>query len=261
MITLYLGTSIQPNQEMDVHVASPEDYVTARQAIRDVLISGVDLCIHVTDAVIQNWFWDLEGQPGFQMFTLDPRQELERRLDVLLPETITADVIKQLELLNEETPTEPVEDVTQWIAAKCLDAVWSEEQPGRDHIKALIVWFINRDISQVPSMLWIVIEERLRIWEEQTSGSLKSLYTALRVQPAETTEFLCAWDALSTYPTNVRKSWLERLGWYSPERERIATGLEGLAHNPAVEDELKSLVIPYWNQRLNQRYKEAMHAG
>jgi len=261
VITLYRGLASQPAHEVDIRVASPEDYVAARRAIRDASISGVDLCIHVTDAVIQNWFWDLEGQAGFWMITIDPRQELERRLDVLLPETITAGVIEQLELLNEESPAEPVEDATQWIAAKRLGAIWSEEQPGKDHVRALILWFTDRDISQVPSVLWIVIEERLRIWEEQASGSLRSLYAALRLQPAETIEFLCAWDALSSYPPNVRKSWLERLGWYNSERERLAAGLDALAPNPAVDEELRSLVIPYWNQRLSHRFEEAMHAG
>ena len=261
MITLYRGAASQLAQETDISVTSTEDYVAARRAIRDALISGADLHIYVTDAVIQNWFWDLEGHPDFQIFAFDPRQELEIKLGVSLPETITADVIEELDLLREEDPPEPVADATQWIAAKCLTAIWSEEQPSKNHLRALTGWFVNQHISQVPSALWIVIEERLQIWEELSHGSLKSIYAALRIQPAETVEFLCAWDALSGYPPTVRESWLEHLGWYTPERECLAIGLDGLPPNPAVDEELKSLVIPYWNQRLKQIFEKVTHAG
>jgi hypothetical protein len=261
VIRLYRGAANQPDQDADIRVTSAVDYIVARRAIRSALISGADLHIHVTDAVIQNWFWDLEGHPDFQMFTIDPRQELEKKLGVSLPQTITVEVIGELDLLSEEAPAEPVADATQWIAAKRLDVIWSEEQPGKDHIRTLIAWLVDHDISELSSGLWIVIEEQLRLWEQQSSGTLKRLYAALRLQPAETVQFLCAWDALSSYPGNVRKTWLERLGWHTPERERLAAGLDSLPPNPTVNEAVKSLVIPYWNQRLKQRFEKVKHAG
>ena len=90
MITLCKGSTSKFNQAPDIIVASPESYVDARRAIREAMISGKDLCIQVIDAVIQNWFWDLEECVVFQELILDSRKELERRLDVLEYRSCTA---------------------------------------------------------------------------------------------------------------------------------------------------------------------------
>ena len=260
MITLYCGgSSQQEGQQADLLVSSVHDYVAAREAIRNSLVSGTDLEILISNTVIQNWFWDLAEYKAFRIYDQDLRHELTKKLGVTLPDKITSGLIEELDLLSEEDPNESVLAATQWIAEKRLDAVWSQEYPSKEHIRTLIDWYVSQDISQISSEIWIVIEEQLSRWAEITSGSLKKLYSALRIDPTDIVNFLCAWDALSSYPPGVRETWLESIGWYTDDREGLAAELNGLPPNPTIDEELKTLVIPYWNHRLNKLIEKIIH--
>ncbi len=237
------------------------DYVLARRRIHEALIEGSHLRIVVSDTILSNWFWDILQHHDVIIKDMDLRRSLEKVIGVPLPDVITTGMIEEFNLLDAGSQKPISSDPIVWFAGIVLGPSWGAVKPSPDHLKELFSWFIdNLNKVQGPDVESL-IDVRLAQWQEQTSGKISIIYGDLKLQRYAAIRFFCAWDMLSGYPESLRREWLENIHIFSPEREKLAAGLEGLPRHPDMDKALQQFVVPYWNRRFQDRIVELRDAG
>jgi hypothetical protein len=249
MIEIHLGAVDAKELPGITKVAEAADYIVARLAIRDALRTGQPLDIYVQNRLCDDWFWDLEKYPGVKLSREDPTLKLREMLHVptLPPELDDSTIISALKLLDLPPPAEAVRDVSSWVLAHKLGAVWAIMEPSYSHLTDLLVWWSNHTVLDLIQPL---TKRKTQGWIQEASGQLQAGYEAVMWKPDLYARFLCCWKALSGYNEQTREDWLRELGWYFPEVQWLVDKLGDLP----LPDEANKLLSPkaeaYWRRRL-----------
>lgn len=256
MIRIHLGRK-ETDQILGAEVIKqPEDFVSARVAIRSAQQASQNLEVFVLTRICDGWFWDLEGDPEIELLQEDPVTLLCRKLDLrsLPPEVSDPDFIIGYKLLDLPLPSEPVIDVAGWIVGHTLDPVWAMTDPSYQHLTGLISWLSS---NAVPESFKPLADRRIRSWIERANGQLRDAYDAIRSNPQKNSLFLACWSGLSAYDNDTRRRWLEEEGWYVQGLTWVA-GNVGPMSLPALADKkLGPKAEAFWRRRLNELDKEA----
>jgi len=257
MIEIHLGVvDTEPRLGAEI-IRKPQDYISARLAIRDALQSKQDLHVYVETRVCDEWFWDLESYPGVRLLQEDPVVLLCRKLHVpALPSKIVDPVaISSLRLLELPAPSDAVGDVSAWIAGHKLGKVWADTQPSYGHLTDLLTWLAD---NSVPEVLHAVAELRMELWINHSGGQLREAYHAIRQSPQKVTMFLCCWKALKKYDDETRARWLEEEKWYLADLQWLAEKLGDLPLPNIADKILSPKAEAYWHRRLTEFDQEAV---
>jgi hypothetical protein len=249
MITIHLGRQDSPMQSGVIVIRQPDDYITARHALRQALHEGDALDIYVLTRVCDEWFWDLEGFPGVVQRREDPVSLLCQLLDVTsLPSGLDdSELIQRLGLLRQPASSAAIHDVIGWALGSLLDPVWIEEEPSFAHFTRLIAWWAEH---RIPQDLAVLVTQRLEAWKMKSRDSLRDAYEGLNGAPERIILFLCCWRVLQTYSDELRQRWLEEEGWYLPRWQSLVNKLGPLPMPEIAENTLSRKVETYWRGQL-----------
>ncbi len=255
MIEIHLGI-VDAKAPLGAEVViEAQDYINARVAIRNALVSKQPLHVYVLKRLCDEWFWDLENYPGVKLSREDPALKLREMLHVptLPPEIADSAVIAALKLLELPPPEELVRDVSGWVVGHKLGAVWTVLQPSYAHLTDLLAWWSE---NAVPELLQPLSKRKMQSWIQQASGQLQAAYQAVMQEPGLSAKFLCCWKALKRYDEQTREDWLRELRWYLPELQWLADKLGDLP----LPNEANKLLSPkaeaYWRRRLMELDQE-----
>ena len=263
MITIYHGFIGDVGDEQGkLVVNTPNDYISARLAIRDACVEKTPLKIYITDPIVERWFWDLREQQGIELINLDPCVRLREKLNVpMLPDAITRELIVELDLLTLPNPEHSIRNVIVWVAKHKLGKIWEEEDPSYSHCSSVITWLVELEDKPTSDNLQSIIDQRLYDWEEKSTGQLNLLYESLRISLATTLQFVCAWKTLSNYDGGIRQQWLEEMGLLIKNLVQGASNLDDLPVPRHVDREISQFIIPHWQRRFDTRFGEIINAG
>jgi hypothetical protein len=261
MIAIHQGVIDVANIHRGIIVATAEDYVDARRAIRDALVNHQDLDVYIVRRTYDKWFWDLEGVAGIRFVNEDPIERLRNKLGGLaLPVYLTAETVLDLELLEAPDPELPIRDVSQWVAKTALGDVWAEHEPSIEHLSALVTWWAHRGTAPLEAAAQLVANQRLAHWASGAADDLRRAYEILRKSPTQIVYFLCAYAALSAYDASTRASWLKEKGWFLDGLDRLADKVSGLPLPADVDRGLSVFVEAHWQRRLREMHEKAQSA-
>nr|HDM59637.1 hypothetical protein [Bacillota bacterium] len=217
----------QPVGEKVVEVATEEDYLRARLALREARSCGGDLTIWVTNGKLQSRFDDLAVDEAVEVRRYDARQQLAEALGAAaVPEELTETAIEALGLLAlaRQRPKLPDETVRDWVLRVTLGQPWN-----REHITADAVWDAIAALCQADStidLLQSLIALRLKQWS--TSGEHGDLWRWLSEAPRRRAQCLVACWATADYG-QLRLQWLSQQGFSVEEIQAADELLEQLA--------------------------------
>lgn len=262
MITIHLGRFESVDSPAAVVVQQPEDYVPARQFIRQALSQpATRLEVYVLTRTCDGWFWDLEEFPSIvTLYHEDPVTLLREHLHLsAVPSELDDPVlIHQLGLLRFSSPIERVDDPIAWSLGELLDPLWCEVLPSYPHLTRLVGWWAGREES-LSVEIQPLVKRQLENWQSQTDGQLRDAYARLRSEdPMRAALFLCCWRALQPYERTTRQRWLEEENWYVPHWPAIADQLGPLPLPARAEKILSRKAEAYWNGRLPSLAQESL---
>jgi hypothetical protein len=255
VISVHFGVLDPPALAGAEIISKPEDYVLARLAIRDALRTESDLDVFVLTPVCDRWFWDLEGYPQVRLLQDDPITLLSRKLHVpQLPlEIADSNVITALKLLDIPDPAEPIADVLAWVAGQKMDEVWAATQTSYRHITRLLAWMA---LNSIPSVLEPVAQRRLKLWVEQSRGTIAEVYRSIQNDAEKSILFLCCWQALRAYDEDTLVRWLKEEGWYIHNLREAVDNLGELPLPQVAQEKISSKARAYWRRRLEKLDQE-----